>query len=115
MSDIADGLELHTSTVSRTIAGKYVQTDRGVFPLREFFDGGRIDAAPSEGQGRMAVSQQIQDLVDQEDKLHPMSDDDIVAALTQRGVQVARRTVAKYRRELGIPSSYQRRKFTDPS
>ncbi|MFN3244724.1 MAG: RNA polymerase factor sigma-54 [Planctomycetota bacterium] len=115
MSDIADQLELHTSTVSRTIAGKFVQTDRGVFSLREFFDGSRIDAAKAEGQGRMAVSQQIQDLVDQEDKLHPMSDDDIVAALSGRGVQVARRTVAKYRRELSIPSSYQRRKFTDPS
>ena len=55
MSDIAAELELHTSTVSRTIAGKYLQTDRGVFALREFFDGGRIDAAPGEGQGRMGL------------------------------------------------------------
>lgn len=113
MSDIAEQLELHTSTVSRTIAGKHVQTDRGVFALREFFDGGRIDAAPGEGQGRMGVSEQIRELVDQEDKLQPLSDDDIVAALKDRGVQVARRTVAKYRKELAIPSSYQRRKFTD--
>ncbi|MEC9048143.1 MAG: RNA polymerase factor sigma-54 [Planctomycetota bacterium] len=113
MSDIAAELELHTSTVSRTIAGKYLQTDRGVFALREFFDGGRIDAAPGEGQGRMGVSQQIRELVDQEDKLRPMSDDDLVAALAARGVQVARRTVAKYRGELGIASSYQRRKFQD--
>ena len=115
MSEIADELELHTSTVSRTIAGKHVQTDRGVFALREFFDGSRMGQASSEGQGRMAVSQQVQDLVDQEDKLRPMSDDEIVARLAERDVQVARRTVAKYRRELGIPSSYQRRHFTDES
>jgi RNA polymerase sigma-54 factor len=115
MSEIADRLELHTSTISRTIAGKYVQTDRGVFTLREFFDGGRIDAAPAEGQGRMAVAQQITELVAAEDKLRPLSDDELVTALAERGVQVARRTVAKYRGEHGIPSSYLRRRFRDPS
>lgn len=111
MSQIADELAMHTSTVSRTIAGKFIQTDRGVFALRDFFDGGRIDAAPTAGQGRMAVGQQIADLVAAEDKQSPMSDDDLVSALAERGVQVARRTVAKYRRELTIPSSYLRREF----
>lgn len=111
MSQIADELEMHTSTVSRTIAGKFIQTDRGVFALRDFFDGGRIDAAPTAGQGRMAVGQQILDMVAAENKQSPMSDDDLVSALQERGVQVARRTVAKYRRELAIPSSYLRRKF----
>ena len=115
MSEIADRLDLHTSTISRTIAGKYVQTDRGVFALRDFFDGGRIDAAPAEGQGRMAVAEQITELVAAEDKLRPLSDDELVTALAGRGVQVARRTVAKYRGELGIPSSYLRRRFRDPS
>ena len=111
MSEIADELEMHTSTVSRTIAGKHIQTDRGIFALRDFFDGGRIDAAPAAGQGRMAVAQQISDLVYGEDKQSPMSDDDLVAALAARGVQIARRTVAKYRRELSIPSSYLRKRF----
>lgn len=111
MREIAEELEMHTSTVSRTIAGKYIQTDRGVFALRDFFDGGRIDAVPAAGQGRMAVAQQIADLVYSEDKQCPMSDDDLVAALSARGVQVARRTVAKYRRELSIPSSYLRRRY----
>ncbi|MBL9078306.1 MAG: RNA polymerase factor sigma-54 [Planctomycetes bacterium] len=111
MSEIAARIGMHTSTVSRAIAGKHVQTDRGVFRLRDFFDGGRIDAAPSAGQGRLAVAQQIQDLVAAEDKNAPLSDDDLVAALRQRGVQAARRTVTKYRKELGIPSSYQRRRF----
>lgn len=115
MSEIADELEVHTSTVSRTVAGKFIQTDRGVFALRDFFDGGRIAAAPAEGQGRMAVGQQITELVEAEDKERPMSDDDLVAALAAQGVQVARRTVAKYRRELAIPSSYLRRRFKESS
>lgn len=115
MSEIADVLGLHTSTVSRSIAGKHVQTDRGVFALREFFDGGRLHDGAGEGQGRMAVAQQIADLVAAEDKGQPLSDDDLVRCLRERGVQVARRTVAKYRGELGIASSYQRRSFTNPS
>ncbi|HIE69131.1 MAG TPA: hypothetical protein EYP98_02650 [Planctomycetes bacterium] len=74
-----------------------------------------MDAAPAVGQGRMAVGQQITEFVDAEDKEHPMSDDDLVAALAAQGVQVARRTVAKYRRDLAIPSSYLRRRFKEPS
>jgi len=111
MSEIADRLGMHTSTVSRAIAGKYVQTERGLFLLRDFFDGGRIDAAPAAGQGRMAVAQQIADLIAAEDKLSPLSDDDLTAALQAQGVHAARRTVTKYRKELGISSSYQRRRF----
>jgi len=111
MSEIADRVGIHTSTVSRAIAGKHVQTDRGVFRLRDFFDGSRIAAAPTAGQGRMAVAQQIADLVAAEDKRAPLSDDDLVAALANAGVQCARRTVTKYRKELGIPSSYLRRQF----
>jgi RNA polymerase sigma-54 factor len=111
MSQIAGELEIHTSTVSRTIAGKFIQTDRGVFALRDFFDGGRIDAAPTVGQGRMAVGQQIADLIAAENKQSPMSDDELVSVLQERGVQVARRTVAKYRRELAISSSYLRREY----
>jgi len=115
MSEIADELEVHTSTVSRTVADKFIQTDRGVFALRDFFDGGRIAAAPAAGQGRMAVGQQIAEFVAAEDKERPMSDDDLVSALATNGVQVARRTVAKYRRDLAIPSSYLRRRFKERS
>lgn len=111
MSDVAERLGMHTSTISRAIAGKHVQTERGLFLLRDFFDGSRIDALPKAGQGRMAVAEQIQELVDAEDKRAPLSDDDLVARLQERGVQAARRTVTKYRKELGIPSSYQRRRF----
>ena len=111
MSDIADELGIHTSTVSRAIAGKHVQTDRGVFRLRDFFDGGRIDAAPAAGQGRMALVDQIADIIAAEDKHAPLSDDELVQALQQRGAQCARRTVTKYRKQLGISSSYLRRRF----
>ncbi len=111
MSEVAERLGMHTSTVSRAIAGKHVQTERGLFLLRDFFDGSRIDAAPKAGQGKMALAEQIQELVDAEDKSAPLSDDDLVARLVARGVQAARRTVTKYRQELGIPSSYQRRRF----
>jgi RNA polymerase sigma-54 factor len=115
MSDIAEQLGIHTSTVSRAIAGKAVQTDRGVFRLRDFFDGGRIDTAPSEGQGRMAIGERIGELIAAEDKSAPLSDDDLVGKLQQSGIQCARRTVTKYRKQLGIPSSYLRRRFGDPS
>lgn len=113
MSDIAARLGLHTSTVSRAIAGKHVQTDRGLFRMRDFFDGGRVDAPAAEGQGRMAIAETIAQLVAAEDKQAPQSDDDLVAALRQRGVHCARRTVTKYRKQLGIPSSYLRRRFTE--
>lgn len=115
MSDIADRLSLHTSTISRAIAGKHVQTDRGIFRLRDFFDGGRLEATAGEGHGRMAIAEQIAEIVAAEDKRTPLSDDDLVARLQARGVHCARRTVTKYRKQLGIPSSYLRRRFGDPS
>ena len=115
MADVAARLGLHASTVSRAIAGKNVQTDRGVFRLRDFFDGGRAgaDGAEAEGQGRMAIAQRIAELVDAEDKSQPLSDDELVARLQAAGVQCARRTVTKHRKELGIPSSYLRRRYGD--
>jgi RNA polymerase sigma-54 factor len=111
MSEIAGRVGLHTSTISRAIAGKHVQTDRGVFRLRDFFDGGRADGAADAGQGRMAIDVQIAELVANEDKTAPLSDDDLVAALAKRGVHCARRTITKYRKQLEIPSSYLRRRF----
>jgi RNA polymerase sigma-54 factor len=109
MADLASSLGLHTSTVSRAIAGKYVQTERGIFLLRDFFDGARTSESQT-GHGRLAVRETIGELVAAEDKSMPWSDDDLVQQLLQRGIQVARRTVTKYRQELGIPSSFQRRR-----
>lgn len=109
MSGIAERLDMHTSTVSRAIAGKHVATEHGLFRLRDFFDGGRLADQHVAGQGRMGVAQQIADLIAGEDKGAPLSDDDLVHELARRGVHAARRTIAKYRKELDIPSSYRRK------
>jgi RNA polymerase sigma-54 factor len=116
MSAIAAELGLHTSTVSRAIAGKYVQTDFGILRLRDFFDGGEHDAPGATADrsradtGRMGVKERIRQLVSAEDPSRPWSDDDLVQQLRAQGIDVARRTIAKYRQELRIPSSWLRRK-----
>lgn len=112
MSDVAAELGVHASTVSRAIAGKYVSTDLGTFRLRDFFDGGRDDS-DGQGLGRGAIAQRIRELIDAEDRANPFSDDALVDRLRGMGVPVARRTVTKFRRELGIPSSYRRRRHVE--
>ena len=97
--------------MSRAIAGKHVQTVHGIFRLRDFFDGDRRSATASgEGKGRMAIKDHIRHLVESEDSAEPLSDDEIVRQLLRGNISVARRTVAKYRKELGLPSSWRRRK-----
>jgi RNA polymerase sigma-54 factor len=115
MADVAGQLGMHASTISRAIAGKSVQTDRGVFRLRDFFDGGRAEAdgPDGEGQGRLAIAQRIAELVAAEDKARPLSDDELVERLAAAGIRCARRTVTKHRRQLGLPSSYLRRRYGD--
>lgn len=115
MADVAGQLGMHGSTVSRAIAGKSVQTDRGVFRLRDFFDGGRAEAdgPDAEGQGRLAIARRIAELVAAEDKARPLSDDELVERLAAAGIRCARRTVTKHRRQLGLPSSYLRRRYGD--
>jgi RNA polymerase sigma-54 factor len=107
LRDIAQKLQISESTVSRAINGKYMQTDFGIFELKSFFSrysGGSDDAGRSVDQMVTA----LQHLVAGEDKTHPLSDDQLAQALQQQGYQVARRTVAKYRKENGIPSSTRR-------
>jgi len=107
MGEVADALELHVSTVSRAVAGKYVQTPWGIFALRMFFQA----ATGDEGAARDEVRARVSEVFEAEDKAKPLSDDEVVAELQNRGVHIARRTVAKYRKELGIPSSYKRRQY----
>ena len=109
MSEVAEELGLHVSTVSRAIAGKHVQTDRGVLALREFFDGGGVACHDAPTTGRAGVKQQIADLIAAEDRAQPLSDDDIVDRLAASGIRVARRTVAKYRKDLDIPTCWLRK------
>ena len=105
MGEVADELGLAVSTVSRAVAGKHADTPWGTFPLRWFFQAAAGSAEVSREDVRAAVGS----LIAAEDRSHPLSDDEIVERLRARGADLARRTVAKYRQELGIPSSYRRR------
>ncbi|WP_309091098.1 RNA polymerase factor sigma-54 [Domibacillus sp.] len=112
MKGIAEELNIHESTVSRTVRGKYMQTPFGTYELKTFFPSGM--AASSE-EGETASSNQvkirIQVLVSAEDKKKPLSDQAICSALLKEGMAVSRRTVAKYREQLNIPSSAKRKRY----
>jgi len=108
MCALAEELELHVSTVSRAVSGKYAWTPRGVVALRDLF---QASGGSSARTARSDVREEVRSVVDSEDPAEPLSDEDIAAAMQGRGLTVARRTIAKYRRELGIPSSYRRRRF----
>ncbi len=108
MNDVADELDLHVSTVSRGVAGKYADTPWGIFPMRHFFQSA---VGGQDGSAREDVREEVRRIIEGEDPASPLSDDEIVRALADRGVSLARRTVAKYRKELGIPSSYRRRAY----
>ena len=108
LRDIAEAIEMHESTVSRVTTNKYMHTPRGVFEFRYFFSS---HVAGDEGeQSSIAVRAKIRKLVSGEDPAKPMSDNQIAQRLSEDGVQVARRTVAKYREAMGIASSSERRK-----
>ena len=108
MQQIADDLGIHVSTVSRATHEKYMQTHRGIFSLKSFFSG--ATASVDGGvESRASVKQRVKEIIDQEDKHNPLSDEEIVGRLRKYfGVDVARRTITKYRKALGIPSTRQR-------
>jgi len=110
MKTIADRLGIHVATVSRAVSEKYLMTPRGIVPLRSFFSGG-LATEGGEDVSANAVRAMIRELVDSEDKAKPMSDEAMVKDLTARGVEIARRTVAKYRDQLGIPTARMRKRF----
>jgi RNA polymerase sigma-54 factor len=110
MQEVADALSIHVSTVSRAISDKYIQTHRGIFPMKFFFTGA---AQGSNGavESRAGVKQKVKEIIDSEDKKNPLSDEEIVEKLKALGLDIARRTVTKYRKALKIPSSRQRREY----
>ncbi|MCS7266522.1 MAG: RNA polymerase factor sigma-54 [Geminicoccaceae bacterium] len=110
LREIAEATGLHESTVSRATADKYVATPRGTLPLRYFFTTALADSGGGEGHSAEAIRQEIRRMIDNEPPDAVLSDDQIVALLRARGVVIARRTVAKYRESLGIPSSVARRR-----
>jgi len=110
LKDIADKVGIHETTVSRVTKNRYVQTPRGVFSLKSFFN----SAIPTTSGGTASsasVKEMLKEIVAQEDHKKPLSDDEIVAKLAEKGIEIARRTVNKYRKELNIPSSSKRKKW----
>src|SRR5690606_3276975 len=107
---VAEAIGMHESTVSRVAANKYMMTPRGVFELRYFFTTAIAAADGGDAHSAEAVRDRIRSLVDAEDVEDVLSDDAIVDILRKEGVEIARRTVAKYREAMNIPSSVQRRR-----
>ncbi len=110
MIGVADQLGIHVATVSRAVSEKWIQTPRGVFPLRRFFSGGTQNAE-GEDMSWDAVKEKLKIIIDNEDKKNPLNDDEIVAQLSAQGLTLARRTVAKYRKIMNLPTARQRREF----
>jgi len=110
MIQVADQLGIHVATVSRAVSEKWIQTPRGVYPLRRFFSGGTTNAE-GEDMSWDAVKEKLKIIIDEEDKKNPLNDDEIVLKLKDQGIDLARRTVAKYRKILNIPTARQRKDF----
>jgi RNA polymerase sigma-54 factor len=110
MQEIADRVGIHVSTVSRAIADKWVQTPRGIVPLKYFFTGG-AETTDGATMSRLSVKQRVKTIIDGEDSKNPLSDEQVADVLKQQGLDIARRTVTKYRKALKIPSSRQRRQW----
>ena len=110
MQQIADRVGVHVTTVSRAVDEKWIQTPRGLFPLKRFFGGG-TQTASGEEVAWDTIRIKLQELIDNEDKAKPLSDDALVEALSRQGLKLARRTITKYRKQMNIPSSRQRREY----
>lgn len=110
MSTIADIVGVHETTISRAIANKYIRTPHGVFPFKYFFTPG-FKAANGESVSNKSIKDSIAQIIDQENPAKPFSDQKIVNKLKERDIEIARRTVAKYREELGILPTNLRRRY----
>jgi RNA polymerase sigma-54 factor len=110
LKEIAERIGMHESTVSRVTTNKYMETTRGIFELKYFFSSG-ISSAYGETTSSTSVKEIIRNLIENEDKRKPLSDQKITEILNRRGLNIARRTAAKYREELGVLSSKYRREY----
>src|SRR3954467_292928 len=110
MVQVAEVVGVHETTVSRAVSGKYMQTPQGVFEMKYFFTSG-IKTSSGEGMSNTSVKDMIDEMVKKEDPAKPLSDEEIVKLLTEKGIQIARRTIAKYRSELNILPSHLRKKY----
>ena len=110
LKQIADEVGVHESTVSRSINGKYIETPRGVYELRYFFSSG-VGNKEGTGISSNSIKKMIRELIQEEDPKSPMSDQEIMDILNEKGIEISRRTVAKYRESMNIPSSSRRRRY----
>jgi RNA polymerase sigma-54 factor len=110
LQNVAERIGMHESTVSRVTTSKYVQTPRGVFPLKYFFSSG-LDTESGESVSSKMAMERIKRLVEKENKKKPLSDQKIAELLRGEGLIVARRTVAKYREKMGILAARYRKEF----
>jgi len=108
IKDLAEEIGVHPSTVSRAVAGKFVHTPQGVFELRFFFSEA-VQGPAGAGTALLVLKRRVKKMIEDEDTAHPLTDDQITARLNAEGIQVTRRTVAKYREDMKIPSTHQRR------
>jgi RNA polymerase sigma-54 factor len=115
MQEVADALGVHVSTISRAVSGKYMQTPRGIVPMKALFTGEVASAGPKgsgDAASRASVQELVRKIIDEESKSKPLSDESIVGILKQRdGLDIARRTVTKYRKAMKIGSSRARRVY----
>ena len=110
MIEVAGILGIHVATVSRAVADKWIQTPRGIFRLRRFFSGG-YDSEQGGEISWEAVKTRLKEIVDHEDKKSPLSDEAIAKSLRSQGIELARRTVVKYRQQLSIPAARLRKEY----
>ncbi len=111
MTDVAEEVGIHTSTVSRAIKGKYIQYPRGTVAMKHLFSSSVSLSGGTKAVGTMQVKEMIRELIDGEDKKKPYSDQAIMKLLKERQIDISRRAVAKYREELGIRGSFDRKVF----
>ncbi|MFL6450828.1 MAG: RNA polymerase factor sigma-54 [Bryobacteraceae bacterium] len=108
IKEVAEEIGVHPSTVSRAVANKYAHTPQGVFELRYFFSEG-VQGPSGSDTPLLIVKRRVKKMIEEEDSAHPLTDEQITARLQSEGIQVTRRTVAKYREDMKIPSTHQRR------
>jgi len=108
IKEVAEEVGVHPSTVSRAVAGKYVHTPQGVFELRYFFSEA-VQGPSGSATPLLLLKRRVKKMIEEEDSAHPLTDEQITAMLQASGIQVTRRTVAKYREDMKIPSTHQRR------
>jgi RNA polymerase sigma-54 factor len=108
IKEVAEEIGVHPSTVSRAVANKYVHTTQGVYELRFFFSEG-VNGPEGGDLPLILLKKRVKKLIEEEDPRKPWTDDDLAAELQRQGIKVTRRTVAKYREDMQIPSTHQRR------